>query len=652
MKLLSLSKIACPQKRWIGLNVSAIKTLQPKEQLKFEPSLEEQLLITKITEQNLLIVYSSDNSLTRILSLIILYYLNRSTKQEPSKVLILSKRGLQQKIQLELKKSLERRTTIHNGSILPNARKLDYQRYSVILSTPTITRRDLKEKFFEVNHFSLIIILQAEMSASSSSLRYITSKINGNQNHRILGFTKSRNLERLEQVCKNVQIKNVIQIDELPAPSERSGIQHYSVPLPQEYFFILELLDQLRTHDLKKLRGLGFDVTEKSTFREISAIHETLKEEKNTERLILTGNLQRIMILQRLVVSQGFPAVSNYFNKIESQINGDEIFQGKQAMIEFLGDVKIQSLKEFINLHRNLHHPKLNMLKKLIVQYKSKISIITHNYHNASFLAEFLTHHKFSVIQLDKPISSLKEIELQRKLLPFTEGNTNICITNTVDKAIASHANVIIAYDVNADNIDKLNNIESDIPKVFFLSKQTNEESRFYYLKGLGPYALRPKLNSKKLNARLNKTERKKKLLENSNDSVRNSSKNPETFNHSLIFDKQLYELGIPYLFSTKDYSIDINKRKSFPGFILNQNILFLIIVPSTVEFLISSKVSQIFVEFSKKFDHVFLIFFFSLEFRNEIFENAYLNKIHISLLKNEEEIPKFVNHIQKSSKN
>ncbi|MFX0206685.1 MAG: hypothetical protein ACFFDT_11930 [Candidatus Hodarchaeota archaeon] len=437
------------------------------DKLKFDPSLQEQLLLLKAHDHNLLMIYSSEEALIRIQSLIILFYLTQSG-QIPSRVLILSKRSQQQKFQSMLKTFLTQRTTIHNGSILPNARKLDYHLCRVIFSTSRTIKNDFMERFFPPNHFSLIIINHAETGSSSSALRYLINQLS---NFRVIGFTMVTDSERLTQVCKNLRFNEVVQLEERVSPPEKSHIQHYSIPLPQEYFFILEILNQIKSHELDELGNLGFDISSKSPYREVTAIHESLKKDNNPKALIRVSNLLRIMVLQKIVVSQGFPAVHNYFITLQSRIETVEDFQGKQAAFEFLSDLKIQKLREFISIHKELQHPKVQMLLKLISQYENGISVVSHNYYNSMFLKDYLQQQGLSVLQIGEPISSMTDLNLQRAILPFTEQKVNICITNALHELIVRNARVIIAYDVNAGIVESLNSIDVAIPRVFLLAK-------------------------------------------------------------------------------------------------------------------------------------------------------------------------------------
>lgn len=605
------------------------------DKLKFDPSLQEQLLLPKIHDHNLLIIYSSEEALIRIQSLIILFYLTQSRDQQTSRILILTKRSQQQKLQSMLKTHLTQLTTILNGSILPNARKLDYNRYRVIFSTSRTTKNDLIEGFFPQDHFSLIIVNQAETGSSSSSLRYLVRQLS---NFRVVGFTQMTNSDRLKQVCKNLQFKEVVQLEEPVSPLERSHIQHYSIPLPQEYFFILEILDQIKTHELDEIGKLGYDVSPKSAYREITAIHESLKEDNNPKALIRVSNLLRIMILQKIVISQGFPAVSNYFNTLKSRVEKEQDFQGKQAMIEFLNDTKIQKIREFISIHQNLQHPKVQMLLKLISQYETGISIVSHNYYNSAFLKDYLGPQGLSVIQIEEPISSMTDLNLQRVIVPFTEKKVNICITNTIHELIARNAQVIIAYDVSAGIVESLNRIDVDIPRVFLLAKQTNEEARFFYLKRLG-----------------SRSHHQNRKLDIMNENLKIKLGDPpgtEELLHSkpsLVFNKHLFELGIPYLFSKEEYSILSNDDVSFPGFIFDQETCFLFLVPDTIDFFLSSKPHQLFSKLVKSFSQIHLIFFahsltnLSFTFRCELLHTANRHNVWISFLTKEKEIPELI---------
>ncbi len=619
------------------------------DKLKFDPSLQEQLLLPKVYDHNLLTIYSSEEALIRMQSLIILFYLNLSSDNQTSRILILSKRSQQQKLQSLLKTQLTQRTTILNGSILPNARKLDYNRYRVIFSTSRTTKNDLMDGLFPHDHFSLIIVNQAEMGSSSSSLRYLVNQLS---NFRAIGFTQVTNSDRLKHVCDNLQFKEVVQLEEPASPLERSHIQYYSLPLPQEYFFILEILDQIKTHELDEIGKLGFDVSSKSAYREITAIHESLKEDNNPKALIRVSNLLRIMVLQKIVISQGFPAVQTYFKTLKARVEKEQDFLGKQATIEFLKDMKIQKLSEFITIHKDLQHPKVQMLLKLISQYKTGISIVSHNYYNSAFLKDYLSQQGLSVIQVEEPISSMTDLILQRALLPFTEKKVSICITNTVPELIINKTQVIIAYDVNAGIVESLNTIDVDIPRVFLLAKQTNEEARFFYLKRLGS-------RSHHQNKKLDIINENLKIKLEDPSRVREQgdfdSSDNEKLSHSkptLVFNKRLFDLGIPYLFPKKEYSILSNEDLPFPGFILDEKICYLLLVPDTLDFFLSSKPHQLFSKLINGFLQAHLVFFshsftnLSLDFRCELLHTANQHNIWISVLTKEQELPKLIKRV------
>lgn len=627
--------------------------------LNFTPSLSEQLLLPKIHDHNTLIVYSKEKPLTRILSLIILFYLNsQASLQTPPKILLLMKRGNQQKVQSLLKAHLDRSITVHNGSILPNARRQDYNRCSVILSTPKTVKNDLKEKYIKKEFFILVVIVDAKMGTSSSSLRFLMNKL---KNNRTIGLTQETDTERLGQICKNLQLEEVQQLEEIQTRPEKCDIQHYSIPLPQEYFFILELLNQLRKHEISGLQNLGYDVSLKSTFRELTAIHESIKEEGvHKKHLVATANLLRIITLQKIIVSQGFPSALEYFDSLELRLKEKTNFQGKYAIAEFLNDIKMQKLKEFLNSQSHLLHPKSQMILKMIAKYQTGISIVTHNYYNANFLKNYLEQNGFSnVIQLEKPISSLSQLNLEKAILHFSEGKSDICISNSINDIIAQHAKVIIAYDVNAETIDKLNELNYNIPKVFLLAKQTNEEARFFYLKRLGSSSSSPDLDLNIINQSLAK--KNQQLFPNTGSNTKINHKIVNEFSTnvnedsriSLEFSTKLYEYGIPYSFPKTDFSIISDPDILFPGFLIEKKICILLIIPETLDFFISDQFMQIFEILNQGISNIFLAIsiesFENLSFnlRYKISEIANKNNMTLFFLKENDDLVKLVKKIK-----
>ncbi len=454
------------------------------------------------------------------------------------------------------------------------------------------------------------------------------------------------------QICKNLHIKEVQQLEEIQNTFERSNIQYYSVPLPQEYFFVLGLLDQLRQHELTGLQKLGYNVSPKSTSREISAIHESIKKEgADKKQLVVTGNLQRIMKLQKLIISQGFHSALQYFDSLETRQKVEENYQGKQAIITFLNDIKIQKLREFLKIQENLFHPKTQMILKIISEYKSGISIVTHNYDNARFLKQHLEKNGFSnIIQLEQPISSMSQLNLEKAILHFTDGKSNICITNSINTFIARNAKIIIAYDVNAEIIDTLNNLSIDIPKVFLLAKQTNEEARFFNLKRLGTRAQVPELNLSIVNTALSKNKelRKKDFSTGNNISLPNNSK------CKIVFSSLLFEYGIPYTFSKNKYSIILDKDILYPGFIINNKTCILLLISETIEFFTSKQLITTLKEVREKHFPVYIVISsksldkMSFQFRYNLFQNANKGNSFLFFLIQEDDLDKLITKIAK----
>ncbi|MHA1978276.1 MAG: hypothetical protein ACW98I_15325 [Candidatus Hodarchaeales archaeon] len=467
----------------MDLNTSLIKKSEPSyHKLKFTPSLDEQILLATIKKQKCLIQYRIEEKLYRILSLLISLYISAEKAQKTiPRVLILTKRQNQEIFKAGIQDTLDQIVTIHNGQILPQARKMDYNRFSIVLSTPKTVKNDFKQNFFAKNQFTLIVIDYAEMGASSSSLRYIINNLNPGQ---IVGLTREKNVMKLEQACINLELLEIIKIDGIIG-NERSNIQHYSLPLPKEYFFVLDILDQLKKNRLDELESLGFGVTGKSTLHEIVAIHSGLLNEKNGNMLVKTANLQRIMNMQRVIISQGFSAFLSYLEDLHLRLEDKEYVIGRKALVQFLGNPIIKKLREYVQLFSEIEHPKFKQVLKLLDDYES-VSLVTNNRYNALFLEENLNEKGISTIHIAQPISSLKRIQLEKKLFSFSGKKVRVCITNTANDLLANLASIIIAYDVNADLVEKLNSLSVQIPRVFLLTRQTSEEARFFHLKKLG----------------------------------------------------------------------------------------------------------------------------------------------------------------------
>ena len=72
--------------------------------LKFEPSVDEQLLLHQIKSKNIMLIYREESNLMRVVTLLILLIISQETSNALiPRILLLTKRNSQEKI----KKSLE-----------------------------------------------------------------------------------------------------------------------------------------------------------------------------------------------------------------------------------------------------------------------------------------------------------------------------------------------------------------------------------------------------------------------------------------------------------------------------------------------------------------------------------------------------------------
>ena len=123
---------------------------------------------------------------------------------------------------------------------------------------------------------------------------------------------------------------------------------------------------------------------------------------------------------------------------------------------------------------------------KIIKEYQTGISVITNQQKNAEFLDLQLNVRGIPATHITQPISSYTRLQLEKKLFGFNGGKIRVCITNSINDVIAGLANIIIAYDVNADIFEKLNHLSVPTPRIVLITKQTSEEARYFHLKNLG----------------------------------------------------------------------------------------------------------------------------------------------------------------------
>ncbi len=601
--------------------------------LKFEPSVDEQLLLPRIKSKNIMLNYREERTLMRVITLLILFVISQETSNTLiPRILYLTKRNSQEKIKKGLNELVNQTVTIHNGDILPIARKQDYNRFSIIISTPKTVKNDLKEKFFLENHFSLVLVDYAEMGASSSSLRYLANQL---QETQFVGITQEQNENKIQQACINLKLKEVVKVNSEESKVIRSNIQHLSFPLPKEYWMVLNLLDRIKKNELKHFEQLGFSVSPKSKIREISAIHASVVKEKNSKLMMKTANLQRIMNLQKIAVSEGFPSIMEYFSKLHQRLEGNQNFVGRKSIEFFLQHPVIKKLQEFITLVGELEHPKVRLVYNLVNKYNTGVSIVTNNHSNSEYLYKYLEERGITAIHLKKPITSFSQINLEKSLFAYSGEKTQVCISNSANQLIADKSKIIIAYDVSADIVRSLDNLNTSILRVFLIAKQTADDARFNHLKNYGSSAYNNKNNFNYVN----------QVLRRNETDIKENNNAEESPQWSIHLSPELYESEIPYLFHEKDFKRGVAADLPLSGFEVNKEHYFIVISPETIGKCDFSKLSTDIDHISQDYNNIRVLIYpqtldtLKLEYRSEILEIFQTKRILVTLVKSNKEI-------------
>ena len=612
-----------------------VTTRGKQAELKFKPTIDEQLLLPRIKSKNVMLSYREERRLYRVIILIILLVISQETSNATiPRIVYLTKRNSQEKVKKNLKKLLSQTVTIHNGGILPIARKQDYNLFSVIISTPKTFKNDFKDEFFSKNHFSLVLIDYAEMGVSSSSLRFLTDKLEETQ---FVGITREQNLNKIQQACVNLRLKEVLNVESEEPNNLRSNIQHLSFPLPKEYWLVLNLLDRIKRNELRHLEQLGFKISSKSTIREISAIHASILSERNSKLTIKTANLQRIMNLQKIVVSEGFPSILKYISNLNQRLKENKNFVGRKSTQYFLNHPVIKKLEEFITLVGELEHPKVRLVYKLVNKYNTGISIVTNNQSNSEYLSKYLEERGITAIHLKNPITSFSRLNLEKKLFTFSAKKTQVCISNSANQLIADKSKIIIAYDVSADIVRSLDNIDTSILRVFLIAKQTADDARFNYLKNFSSSTYKNKINFTDVNQALGRTEDEFDIKEK-NDS-------DESPRWSIHLSPDLYESEIPYLFPDEDFERGVSADLPLSGFQVDKKHFFIVISPETISRYDFSKLSTDINHLSQDYSNIRVLIYpqtletLKLEYRSDVLEKFQTKGILVTLVKSNKEI-------------
>src|SRR3989338_8753938 len=427
----------------------------------FVPRLYQETIFATAINHNVLTVLPTGMGKTALAMMLAAY---RMHQYPNSKVLILTPtRPLCQQHYDTIIRHLDIDPTqivFFTGHIKPEKREELWKFARVIISTPQGLTNDIISAKIKLADVSLLVFDECHRATGDYDYVWLAKQYDKTARHpRILGLTASpgSDLEQIGEICKNLYIEE-IEVRTEDDPDVKPYIQDVKiswlkVELPEEFLLIRKFLDECFRSKLQEMKKLGYlnaaqiQHASKTELLGVQAnLHAQIAQGDRTMELMksvsLAAEAMKIQHALELIETQGIQQLQAYLERIETESLTSKV----KAVQNLVRDINFRSalIKTRALSEKNIQHPKLYMLKRLVKQEidekkEVKIIIFTQYRDTAVKIKQILDElelygitSKIFVGQQKKRETGLSQKEQSAMLDQFRNSEFNVIIMTSV----------------------------------------------------------------------------------------------------------------------------------------------------------------------------------------------------------------------------
>ncbi len=273
---------------------------------------------------------------------------------------------------------------LFTGAVRPEERRKIWSISNIIFSTPQCVANDLRKDFYDLKEVCLLVEDEAHRCIKNYDYNYVAKKYKEEGKHqRIVGLTASPGSEssKIKEICKNLSIEAVElrtrDSEDVSPYLQKLEFEKILVDFPPELEEIRHILKKIFMQYIEELRDrkVLFGPATKTGLLELQKrISLSLaRGNKNFQYLLGASACAQAIKIQHaieLLETQTLASFNKYLKNLFSQASK------KQSK----GVVKLVSKPEFNFifmvsnelLTRGFEHPKLELLKNIIIREKEK----------------------------------------------------------------------------------------------------------------------------------------------------------------------------------------------------------------------------------------------------------------------------------------
>ncbi len=348
--------------------------------------------------------------------------------------------------------------SIFTGEVSPDKRQKVWKKSRIIVSTPQVIQNDLLSRKINLEDVSLIVFDECHHAVGDYAYVFISEMYQKQRDNRlVLGMTASpgNNIEKIREVCKNLDIKNV-EIKTKNDPDVKPYVHDLrlrwkEVSLPKDFSFTIQLLRKSLSERLKKLKEIK--IIESSSLSNINKtklleaqrkIQREIKSRNNPPKILfkaasIQSEAMKIYYSLDLIQTQGVNAFLNYFDRLKIESQSKKSTRSSKTLMKDNSILEATAHAKTIDLE----HPKIPEVKRIVEKQisknkKSKIIVFTHYRDTSAFITKTLEklpniHPKRFIGQAvkknDKGLTQKQQAEI---IDNFRNGECNVLVATSV----------------------------------------------------------------------------------------------------------------------------------------------------------------------------------------------------------------------------
>ncbi|MFB0560558.1 MAG: DEAD/DEAH box helicase [Candidatus Lokiarchaeia archaeon] len=367
----------------------------------------------------------------------------------------------------------EKEIIVFTGEVSPEERTEKWRKPKVVLATPQIVENDIITGRVGLKKCILLILDEVHRAVGNYSYVFVAEQyLKYANNPLILGLTASPGVqkEKIEEVCKNLDIRN-IEIRTEKSPEVLPYVKEIKmdwmlVNLPPSILEIKKILENALVTRLKPLKEKGFVESyniKKISRKQLIQTQNQLAKERQIqpevfELMAKVAASIRLTHALELLETQGLETLQKFFHKLEER---SKITGSPKGIKDLLMDNEIATARiKIMNLIENqVRHPKIEKILQIVSEQlsekvNSRIIIFTQYRDSASKINEILEEEGYCVKRFvgqankigDKGLSQKQQAEIIEK---FKQGIYNILVATSVaeEGLDISECDLVVFYD-------------------------------------------------------------------------------------------------------------------------------------------------------------------------------------------------------------